>query len=294
MNRQVFIIALIALTGISSARYISISTSVSVEIIVRGDSTQVGVKLLNSGDEPAYDVRLSLLLPEGFSATELTPGKLDPDKPYMGNFTVNIDNKVLTGTHPIVILTEYRDANSYPFSSVTQNSLNVRGKTPPDVFGVLSRIKIGPEGSAVTTLKVRNRGDKRHRIRIRFFLPKELEMKSHLHELDIGARSQEELKYKISSFGALTGSTYVAFASIEYDEDNLHYSSTASGTVEIVNEEDLPPLDDTEENPLEFLDSFDLMLWLLMGSFLILLIVFAAVSIKNRMKNEDNSPRKKG
>jgi len=289
MNRKIFTIALIlALAGISSARYISISTSVSVENLVRGDTTQVGVKLLNSGDEPAYDVRLSLLLPEGFSADELTPGRLDPEKPYTGNFTVNIAKNVISGSYPIVILTDYRDANSYPFSSVTLNSLNIRERTSSDIFGVLSRIRMSPDGSAVTTLRIRNRGNEKHKLKVRFFLPKELEVRPEHYELEIGPRAQKELKFKISSFGALTGSTYVVFASIDYDEDNLHYSSTASGTVEIVNEDELPPASDDGENPLEFLEKIDLTLWLLLGSFLLLLIVFAGLLIRSRLEGKKN------
>lgn len=85
MNKKIIILALIiALLGTASARYISISTTSTGERITEGDSTIIGVRLINTGDEAAHDVRISLLLPAGFSANELKPGRMESDKPYEG------------------------------------------------------------------------------------------------------------------------------------------------------------------------------------------------------------------
>ena len=281
MNKTLLIVLIIALLGTASARYISISTTSTGERITEGDSTVIGARLLNTGDEAAHDVRISLLLPEGFSANELKPGRMGPDMPYEGNFTVNIDSDVVPGTYIAVILTDYRDANSYPFSSVTQSLINIGEATSSDISGTLSKIRISPEGSAATTLRIRNRADEKHRLRVRLFLPRELETDVENYELELGPRTQEEHRFEISSFGALAGSTYIIFASMEYEEDNLHYTSTTSGIVEIVTEDDVPEGNGSGPG---ILDRLDMPLLLLIGSFLLLVIIFVALSTKS--KNE--------
>lgn len=299
MNRKILTLALIlTLAGTSTARYISISTSATAERITEGNSTSIGVRLLNSGDEAAHDVRVSLLLPEGFSADELKPGRMEPEKPYEGEFTVDIDSSVTPGTYLAAILTDYRDANSYPFSSVTQSFINLGGRTSSDISGTLSKISIGPEGSAVTTLRIRNRGNEKRNLKVRLFLSRELETDVEHYELELGPRAQEEHRFKISSFGALAGSTYIIFASIEYEGDNLHYTSTTSGVVEIVSEDELPPSKEGG-NPLDFLGRLDMTLLLLIGSFLLLMIIFVALSMKSKNEKQrkdisDNSDAERG
>jgi len=281
MNKTLLIVLIIALLGTASARYISISTTSTGERIAEGDSTSIGVRLLNSGDEAAHDVRVSLLLPEGFSADELKPGRMEPDKPYEGEFTVSIGSDVTPGTYVVAIITDYRDANSYPFSAVTQSFIKLGERTSSDISGTLSKISIGPEGSAATTLRIRNRGDEKHRLKVRLFLPRELEAEVEDYELEIEPRAQEEHRFKISSFGALAGSTYIIFASMEYEVDDLHYTSTTSGMVEIVTEDELPP--ETGDGT-SILSGLDMMLLLLIGSFILLLVIFVALSMKS--KNE--------
>ena len=284
MNKSLLLVLIIALAGVSSARYISISTSAIAERITDGDTTTITVRLINTGDEAAHDVRISLMLPEGFSANELKPGRMEPDEPYEGNFTVSIDSDVTHGTYLAAILTDYRDANSYPFSSVTQSFINLGERTSSDISGTLSKISISPEGSASTTLRIRNRADEKRRLRVRLFLPRELETDVENYELELGPRTQEEHRFEISSFGALAGSTYIIFASIEYEKDSLHYTSTTSGIVEIVTEGELPPETGDKGSPLDFLGGLDMTLLLLIGSFLLLVVIFVALSTKS--KNE--------
>lgn len=295
MNKKIIILALIiALLGTASARYISISTTSTGERITEGDSTIIGVRLINTGDEAAHDVRISLLLPAGFSANELKPGRMEPDKPYEGEFTVSIDGDVTSGTYLVAILTDYRDANSYPFSSVTQSFINLGEMTYSDISGTLSKISISPEGSASTALRIRNQGDEKRNLRVRLFLPRELATDVETYELELGPGAQEEHRFKISSFGALAGSTYIVFASMEYDEDNLHYTSTTSGMVEIVTEDEAPAETEDEGNPFGFLGGLDTTLLLLIGSFLLLVVIFVALSTRKFLQSKNFVSQDKG
>ena len=66
------------------------------------------------------------------------------------------------------------------------------------------------------------------------FLPRELVCTSNEKILDLLAKEEKEITFDVSSFGALPGSTYPLFVSLDYEENNLHYSSLTRGTVSIV------------------------------------------------------------
>jgi len=227
------------LLSTTSARYISLATTVTTESLVLSNETCVNIKLLNSGDEPAYDVQLSLLLPKGFKSNSLFPGRLDPGHTYTGNFSLAIDSSITPGKYPVVILTEYKDANGYQFSSVSPSSLFIKRKTISRISGIISEVSLGNKEIKKLTLRLRNLDDKEHKLRIKLFLPRELKIEPDKIEVLLTPNKEEKLEFDISSFGALIGSTYVVFASVEYEDSNLHYSSLLRGTVKIVEKQDM-------------------------------------------------------
>jgi hypothetical protein len=54
----------------------------------------------------------------------------------------------------------------------------------------------------------------------------------------VKARDSPQTDFEISSFGALPGSSYVVFASVDYDEGGIHYTSTASGLIKVVEQKE--------------------------------------------------------
>ena len=83
-------------------------------------------------------------------------------------------------------------------------------------------------------IKIRNLADKELKSRIKLFLPMEIKSENEKN-ISIAPKSEKEISFKISNFGALVGSSYVVLASIEY-EDDKHYSTVARGIVSIVEE----------------------------------------------------------
>ena len=101
----------------------SISITVSTATYSIGENIIVNLSLQNNGDEAAEDVRVSLLLPDGFASDRVIVGQLVPGVPWSGSIGVNITGNIMPGTYPAVVLTEYKDLNGYPFSSVSKNTI---------------------------------------------------------------------------------------------------------------------------------------------------------------------------
>lgn len=234
-----FIALLTILTITASAKYITLGHTVTVEQIIQGNETTINVTLLNSGDEAAYDTQLSLLLPEGIGSKPIFLGKMDPNMPQSGTFDIGIDSGVMPGKYSLVILTEYKDANGYPFSSVSPNSLILKEVTSSQVFGKISELTLGDKGERrKLTLELRNMDDKDHDLQIRLFGPRELKIDLEERSLVLNARGVKKIDFAISSFGALPESSYVVFASMDYEEGGIHYSATARGVVKIVEQKE--------------------------------------------------------
>ncbi len=224
----------IFLTASVTATYISLSTQISTENLILSNETEVAIKLTNGGDEIAYDVKVSLVLSEEFSSDVLFAGNLAPNAPYEGNIAVGIPENSLPGEYALGVFTDYKDANGYGFSSVSPTSLFIKERTISKIFGTMDKIEIAGEETKEMKLKIRNTDTKQQTVKIKLFLPREL--KADLDETEIALNSKEEKEqtFKISSFGALPGSTYVVFAALEYDENSVHYSSLSSGVVKVV------------------------------------------------------------
>ncbi|MEA3254574.1 MAG: NEW3 domain-containing protein [Candidatus Altiarchaeota archaeon] len=233
--------------------------------VIQGDKTTVDVTLLNSGDEPAYDVQLSLLLPEGINSEPIFLGRMDPDKSQTETFDIGIDSTVMPGKYSMVILTEYKDANGYPFSSVSPKPLIIKRFRSGQIFGKISELALGDKETRKLTLELRNMDQKDHDIQIKLFGPKELKIDSEEKSLMLNARGEAKMDYDISSFGALPGSSYVVFATLDYEEGGIHYSSTASGIVKVV---------DQTESAGDQTKSAALPGWLPLAALMVLVLIF--------------------
>lgn len=223
----------------TDASYITLQNSMTVERIVGGAETTVNVSIMNLGDEAANGVQLSLLMPSGFTAEPVFLGRMDPNVPQTATFTLRIAPEVMRGVYPMALLTEYKDANGYQFSSVTPNYLVIKEARSSQVDATVSQQEIGNKGEVKKiTVTLRNMDQADHEVKVRIYSPKELKIDPIEKTLTVKARDSPKIEFDISSFGALPGSNYVVFSSIEYDLDGTHYTSTASGLVKVVEQKD--------------------------------------------------------
>lgn len=228
-----FIVWLLIIQAVS-ASIISLTTTITTDTMT-GKTAKVQVKLLNSGDETAHNVQISLMT-DSFKTDQLYVGNLDPNKPFEGDLNVSRIKEINPGTYPIVVLTDYSDANGYPFSSVSQNYITYKTPTVYKVSGIFSELSLSGKDSKKLFLTVRNLDSISHELKIKLILPRELKAVNENINLSIESKEEKKLDFDVSSFSALAGSSYVVLASIEYEYNNLHYSSFAQTIIKIVEE----------------------------------------------------------
>jgi len=262
MKKLIILLILLFIPNLVSAGVISLTTTISTDLMIE-DDTKIHVKLLNSGDEPAYNVQISLLS-EDFESNPIFAGVLSPNEPFEEYFNVTLTKEILPGNYPITVLVDYADANGYPFSSVSPSSIIYKNPIPSIVSGDISEISLSSKKSKKLTLNVRNLDDVSHDVNVKLILPRELKVVDDQKIISIEPKEEKQLNFEVSSVSALVGSSYVALASLEY-EDDLHHSSFARGIIKIV-----------EEDPFEF------PIWLPILSFCCLLIIFFYYFIRGK------------
>jgi len=267
MRKSLILILVVLLASISnaSATYIQISTTITTESVITKNETEINIQAVNLGDEPAYNVQLSLLLPHGFSSNYLYPKILYPNRTFTGTFKLNIDEDLKPGRYPIMLMVYYTDANSYPFTSISAVYLVYKEPTPVMLRANAMPIEIPHNGSGTLKIGIANIDNKPHNITLKLYLPNELRSNNYKEEIYLESSENKEIEFQISSLGALPGSTYIIFISMEY-EDQLHYSSTASGTVTILKSES------TADSKWKS--------WTLIGIAILLVLIFAYYQFK--------------
>jgi len=214
-----------------SAGIISLTTSVSSDIITE-NSGKIYVKLTNLGDEAAYDVKVSLLT-ENSESRPITIGNLNPNEPIEMDFLISLKKTIYPGKYPVVVLIDYADANGYPFSSVSPSFIVYKNSTVSKISGLIQEITLNEKEGKKLTLSVRNLDDVEHDVDVKLALPREIRVDEGEKRMSLGSKQEKSLDFEVSSLSAISGSTYAAIASIEYEEDGFHYSSFANGVIKI-------------------------------------------------------------
>ena len=215
------------------AKFISLTTTIS-EIEIE-NKTQANLTVANYGDEAAFSVSISLILPEGFDSNKIFINKLEPNYPIESTLNITRNKDLLPGRYPAIVLTEYTDANSYPFSAISYTSIIYKVNTFSKVSGSMKELSLAGKSSKKLILELKNFDESEHELKIRLFLPKELKVSEKEKTILIKGKEERKIEFDVSNFGALEGSSYFVLASIEY-EDNLHYSSFATGIIKIEKE----------------------------------------------------------
>ncbi len=238
MRKKLALLAIFLLaSGTCSASFIRMGVETRNPSLIEGNQFIMNVTVANTGDEPAYDVALSLELPDGFQADDLYVGTLYPNKPFHSKFIVNIDVAV-PGRYPIILKTNYADANAYPFSTVAPKFIDYLQHAKTLTRAALETVEISGEETKEVNLKIRNVDKNPHTYKVNFHAPNEISVEDYESVVDISGSSEKDVKFMIKSFGALPDSSYVVVATIEYDDsssgETIHKSFIASGMTKIV------------------------------------------------------------
>ncbi|HDH28957.1 MAG TPA: hypothetical protein ENH13_07470, partial [Euryarchaeota archaeon] len=220
----------------ASASFISITTDIKGVDLDAGHGTS-NLRVVNRGDEAAFDTSVSFYLPEGFTAEEVFIGRLNPNQPFESEISVEAPAEALPGVYPAAASVNYRDANSYPFSAVTPFYITVGRQSTTAVFAVLDEATVSEGRGAKLRLTVKNPDSTGRNAFVTLYLPRELEAEEYSKELFLPARGNVERDFEVSSFSALPGSSYAVFAGISFEENNIMHSTFARGTIRVVEEQ---------------------------------------------------------
>ncbi len=222
----------------AAATYITINSQLP-EVYTNENSANAKLTVSNTGDEAAFSVQSYFKSNGALGAPVIFIGNLDPEKQVDTSFNFNITENILPGRYPVIILTEYADANNYAFSAVSSSFLVYKERTSSEVNGLLEDAKIPKGGSAKAKLKIASTGSEDINLTIGLFLPKELSSGKYDKSTIIKSGEHKLVEVEISSLAALQGSTYTVFAAVEYENKGRHYSSFSRGLVVITKNEGL-------------------------------------------------------
>lgn len=260
----IFLFSVLSLASQSvSASMISITTTITTNVLTKNMTTAM-LELMNSGDEAAYDVQASLLLPEGFESKPVFIGQINPYEPFEGNFTITFTERINKGKYPLAVLVDYTDTNGYPFSSVSSGHIIYETPTVSRIFGSMSELSLVEKESGRLVLLLKNLDETPHDTRIKLVLPAELKVVEGQRDVSIASKNEKEMYFDVTNLAGLEGSTYAVFASIEYDDDGLHYTSFAMGSIKIMKEKSLS------------------IVWFLVMTFILLLSIFIHYKLRGR------------
>ncbi len=232
MKYVAFLLAALVVIPYSSATYITINAQLP-EISTDAGNATAKFTVSNTGDEAAYSVLTSLISTDGLESQPLFVDKLMPGQQIDTSFTVNVTRGLIDGRYPLVIITEYADANNYPFSAVSTSFITYKQRTASDLTGGFEEMQVAKGRTANMKLKIINRGASEKNVTLGIFVPKELAAGGYAKVLRLKGDEQKTMGVEMSSLSALQGSTYTIFAVMEYELGGKHYSSVARGIVAI-------------------------------------------------------------
>ncbi|MFH0861467.1 MAG: NEW3 domain-containing protein [Candidatus Altiarchaeota archaeon] len=267
------IIGLLALLPTTvSASYIQLLPQISAPDIIQTNTIDIPLTLTNHGDESAYNIQLSLLLPNGFTTQNKFYREIKPNETKEDTFTVNIPSGTTPGSYVFGLLTQYADANQYPFSSVNSLLVNYRIPTMSKIVGGISNANIKNQPTDVT-ISLRNRDEKEHPAAIKLIIPSELMADNIYFETTLNPNEEKQIPLTISSSSALPGSIYPILAIVTYIENNEQYSTVLRGVLQIEETKQI------SKNPL------DSLLWLSIA-VIILIVLFVIYLVYKRRKKK--------
>lgn len=223
-----FFMALALLSGPAIPSALAGVIKMQVTCTVQG--TNIFVRMANTGDEPAQNVRAHVT----FMGKEMHTGNISsfpPQQPRVERFA--LDTKDLKGTYPAVVIVDFEDLNSYPFSSVSIQQIRSGATSPADLMGVLQgQIKLATKVSI--PLRIRNKSDRETVVTCTVITPNELVAEVPEFTLTIPPKGDEQATVDLENFSGTPTSAYPVHVLLEYDQDGEHFCVPATTMVAIV------------------------------------------------------------
>lgn len=220
---------IITIIPVVTASYLSMQSSIT--------TTENGtiITVTNLGDESAYNVQLSMDINGQKKISDLK-SQLGMRETFEWEMPLDAELKN-SGKYPLILTTNYQDANSYPFSAISVSTFDHKQSTISDIAAKINNIELSDEETLELTIK--NTAETTKNLNIRMIAPKELTAEKDKLSIKLPANTQTTINFEIKKFSALAGSSYVVFAVIEHDEDGRHYTIVTNGIVNVVEKQNI-------------------------------------------------------
>ena len=215
-------------------------------------------QVLNRGNERANDVFVALSLAGWVHVTP--PQPLEPD----GRAVWSIDQTIpvellkchdqkkgcppadlpLRGVFPLLVITHYRDTNSYPFSAVHVDSVALGDLSPEDTYMIQA-----PEIQGVFTLtndgrntfsgklEVTNHSSEEQHIFTSLHTSRELRVESPTAVFDVAPSGRTSVPVTVHNYTGTINSAYRLLALMQWEENDLRHLAAAWAVLNVVQEE---------------------------------------------------------
>lgn len=253
----------LVITAPAVASYISLNTTLASK--VENNNLKVMVSVINKGDESAYNVQAEFRFGQKVILAEKKT-ELPVNSSYQAQATIPIPKMTKPGTYPLVLVMHYTDANQYPFSALTCQTFVFQKEAVSPLFGQIKPATFSVAGKLHFT--VRNFSNEEIKTKTYLVAPRELTVVEENLQLIIPPKSEQSSTFNVKNFSALSGSTYQVFAISEFEDQGLHYTIIAPGTVKIIEDKAL----------------WGVNLNLLISILAVLLIIFVAAQFFRREK----------
>lgn len=230
-----------------------ISMQIEAVASVEGNTLKVPVRVANTGDEPAYNVRINADI-GGRGQSGSLKGVLGVNEKYSEELTAPVSYQK-PGRYPVVVTVDYTDQNQYPFTAVNITYLNYKEGTVGRVVGEVPAISIAESGRL--KVKIKNFEQREEKIDVRLVIPKELSISTPNREVTVKPASEETMAFDLKNVSALPGSNYLIYALLEYEDANYHYANAVVSNLKV-------------EKKKPFLETYK---WPLTGAIIILAVV---------------------
>lgn len=235
-SRQFRLLALASLfffaSGCVSAMY-TMSMTITPPSYRDSTNSTMGILLVNLGDETAYKGTVQIMHPANLKADPVSFSVLAPNVTNDKEVEVAAEGSMRQGTYPLVTSLEFMDGNNYPIYMIFETRFDVGKPSSTKVLGTLSDTKLPADGKGKMTLKVKNMDEAPHTVKTRLFLPASITADKTEEDIQVGPQEEATVDYEISNFMALQDSNFMAIATMEYD-DETHHASTSRGRVRIL------------------------------------------------------------
>jgi len=209
--------------------HITLVTEFSVSVKQQG--LVLVVMTENRGDVPAHDVQFEVIV-EDKLLVGLVVKKLQVDEKASVNFSL-ADAFGIPGRYPVVIRTNYKDANGYRFTALTVGFYDYQSTVMPVASISGDMISIPVDGKGRMSFVLRNDGRKVLKIDLVLFVPNELSVSHEQSVIEIGPQQEQALEYEVENYSALANSRYQVSLVGRYEENEKRFGIAGSAVVQV-------------------------------------------------------------